>query len=307
LTTEPLNFYSATASRDGKRLFALAAQPRAELVRFDARSNTFVPFLSGVSAGDVAFSHDSRSLVYVKYPEGTLWRSKADGSDPVQLTNSSVQVCLPKWSPDDKQIVFSANKPGEPWNIFLIPADGGVAEQITSGKVFDLDPSWSPDGKTLAFGQIRNDGKSVVYSVQLLDLTTRQQSQIPKSDGMCCTRWSRNGRYLVGTNQAGDALTLYDFATQKWASIAKDIGTIGYMAWSRDGQSVIFDTFDAKEPCFYRIRISDLHLDRIASLKEARRYYGPWGPWTGIAPDDSPLFVRDISNEEIYALDWQLP
>jgi Tol biopolymer transport system component/DNA-binding winged helix-turn-helix (wHTH) protein len=307
LTTEPLNFYSATASRDGKKLFALAAQPRAELVRYDARSNSFVPFLSGMSSGDLAFSHDSRSIVYVKYPEGTLWRSKADGSDPVQLTNPSIQVGLPKWSPDDKQIAFSATKPGQPWNVFLMPSEGGVAEQITFGKVFDLDPSWSPDGKTLAFGGVRTEGKSMIYSVQLLDLATRKQSQISNSDGMCCPRWSPDGRYLVGTTQTSEELTLYDFATQKWTSIAKGMGTIGYMAWSRDGKSVIFDTFDAKEPYFYRIRISDLHLDRIASLKEARRYYGPWGPWTGIAPDDSPLFVRDISNQEIYALDWQLP
>jgi len=26
-----------------------------------------------------------------------------------------------------------------------------------------------------------------------------------------------------------------------------------------------------------------------------------------LAPDDSPLALRDISSYEIYALDWQLP
>lgn len=29
--------------------------------------------------------------------------------------------------------------------------------------------------------------------------------------------------------------------------------------------------------------------------------------WIGLALDDSPLALRDISTEEIYALDWQLP
>jgi hypothetical protein len=32
-----------------------------------------------------------------------------------------------------------------------------------------------------------------------------------------------------------------------------------------------------------------------------------FGAWSGLAPDGSPLFVRDISNREIYALDWKLP
>jgi len=30
-------------------------------------------------------------------------------------------------------------------------------------------------------------------------------------------------------------------------------------------------------------------------------------PWFGLAPDDSPLFARDISTQEIYALEVDLP
>jgi len=31
------------------------------------------------------------------------------------------------------------------------------------------------------------------------------------------------------------------------------------------------------------------------------------GTWSGLAPDGSPLFTRDTSTEEIYALDLDLP
>jgi hypothetical protein len=31
------------------------------------------------------------------------------------------------------------------------------------------------------------------------------------------------------------------------------------------------------------------------------------GSWSGLGPDDTPLSVRDISTQEIYALDLQLP
>ena len=30
-----------------------------------------------------------------------------------------------------------------------------------------------------------------------------------------------------------------------------------------------------------------------------------FGPWGGLTPDDSPLVSRDISSQEIYALDWE--
>jgi len=61
------------------------------------------------------------------------------------------------------------------------------------------------------------------------------------------------------------------------------------------------------DPAFYRLRVSDLHLETVAKIGDVRRYYGQFGPWTGIAPDGSPLLVRDISNEEIYSLDLDLP
>jgi len=31
------------------------------------------------------------------------------------------------------------------------------------------------------------------------------------------------------------------------------------------------------------------------------------GSWSGLGPGDTPLFVRDVSTQEIYALDVELP
>jgi Tol biopolymer transport system component len=284
-----------------------AAQPRAELVRYDSRSQQFVPFLSGISAGDVEGSRDARSLVYVRYPEETLWRSKADGTEAAQLTGPSLRASLPHWSPDGQHIAFSGSRPGRPWNIFLIPSSGGPAEQITNGAISDLDPSWSPDGSKLVFAQIRMEGDKQLHSVQMLDMASRRASTLPGTDNICCTRWSPDGRFLLGCHATFSDLVLYDFATQKWTVIAKDLGLIGFMEWANDSKSVLFDTNEAADPAFYRVRISDLHLETIVSLKGVRRYYGEFGPWTGMAPDGSPLMVRDISNEEIYSLDLQLP
>jgi hypothetical protein len=72
---------------------------------------------------------------------------------------------------------------------------------------------------------------------------------------------------------------------------------------------VYFDTFLNKETGYYRLRVSDSKLEKIADLKEARLYGSPFGPgsWTGLGPGETPLFPRDISTQEIYAFDLQLP
>ena len=34
---------------------------------------------------------------------------------------------------------------------------------------------------------------------------------------------------------------------------------------------------------------------------------GNLGTWIGLAPDDSPLMLRDTGTAEVYALDWEAP
>ena len=56
-----------------------------------------------------------------------------------------------------------------------------------------------------------------------------------------------------------------------------------------------------------RIRISDGKAKEVAALKDLRCAAGPFGTWSGLAPDRSPLILRDTGTQEIYALDVDLP
>jgi hypothetical protein len=55
-----------------------------------------------------------------------------------------------------------------------------------------------------------------------------------------------------------------------------------------------------------RVRVADRKLDEIKSLKDIREveFYTNWG---GLAPDDSPLTLRNAATQEIYAVDVDLP
>jgi hypothetical protein len=57
----------------------------------------------------------------------------------------------------------------------------------------------------------------------------------------------------------------------------------------------------------FRVQISDRKLERLFSLKGFQAAGGAFGNWSGLAPDGSPLFVRDASIQEIYALDVEMP
>ena len=46
-------------------------------------------------------------------------------------------------------------------------------------------------------------------------------------------------------------------------------------------------------------------VERVADLK-GLSITGYYGIWLGLAPDDSPLLLRDAGSQDIYALDWEV-
>jgi len=308
LTTGPLSFGTPVPSPDGKKLFVGGRQGRGELVRFDAPSHQFVPFLSGISAGELDFSRDGKWVTYVSYPDYALWRSRVDGSDPLQLTFPPMAADLPRWSPDGTQIAFVDSELGRPMRIFLVPALGGTPQELLPESRNQVDPAWSPDGKQLAFGRIGATGSTEKLAIQIVDINTHQVSIIPGSENLFSTRWSRDGRYLAALPVDSNKLVLYDFKTGKWSDWINEAEAIGFPTWSRDGNYLYYDTILTDHPSFRRVKVGQTRSELVVDLKDLRRYaFTLVGTWTGLAPDGSALFVRDLSTDEIYSLDLELP
>ena len=310
LTTGPLEFSNPLPSKDGKKLFVVGIQPRAELVRYDAKSGDFVPYLAGISASDVDFSRDGQWVTYVSLPEGTLWRSKLDGSARLQLTYPPTQTALAHWSPNGQQVAYAGAAPGKPWKLFLISKDGGSPQPVTSEEgIQEGDPTWSPDGSVLAFGDL-----DVLHNertcIRTLDVKSRQIAQLPGSQGIFGPRWSPDGRYIAAVTTASDKLMLYDVKDRKWRQLdSSGANSFGYLAWSGDSTHIYFDTILSADTGYFSLRIKDSKLEKVIDLKKVRQFRGQFGPgsWTGLGPGDVPLLPRDISTQEIYAFDLQLP
>lgn len=301
LTNGPLDFTAPYPSRDGKRFFAVGAQPRAELLRYDAASG-FRAFLGGVSASDLAFSADGQWVTYVSIPDRALWRSRVDGSERMQLTAAGkISAGLPRWSPDGKQIVFMCRTLNANWRACLISANGGKIEELAPDAAAGVDPGWTPDGKSIVLS-LNNLG-TTGRGISILDLETRKSRDVPGAEHLFSPRVSPDGKYIAAISGDEMGLMLFDVTAERWTELIRM--PISYPSWSHNGQYLYFDSFFTEDPGFYRIRVSDHKLERLVSLSEIRRFWGPLGEWTGLAPDDSLLITRDASNEEVYAIDWQ--
>ncbi len=302
LTAGPLSYYSPQTSVDRKKIFVIGEQLRSELVRYDAKSGQFVPYLGGISAHSVTFSGDGKWVAYVAFPDGDLWRCRADGSEKLQLTSGLNSVSYPSWSPDGHRIAFAAAQPGEPARLFLVPEDGGTPHEFPVGELNVNRVSWAPDGGSITFQDAARPETSVI---RIVDLKTTKVDTLPGSEQLLSPVRSPDGRFLVANTVNRQKLMLFDFNTQKWSELVSM--SIGYTQWSGDSKFVYFDTGSITDPAIYRIRITDKKLERVASFKDICRVFTAFVAWSGLTPDGSPLLMRDTGTQEVYALDYEAP
>jgi eukaryotic-like serine/threonine-protein kinase len=304
LTAGPMQYYRPALSPDGRTIVALGAPPStgAELVRHDAASGLFVPFLGGLSASHVEFSRDGRRVAYVRYPEGTLWWSLPDGADRRQITFPPEKVWLPRWSPDGRRIAYMSQSPGETWRIHVVAAGGGKPWSV--GPPNRFTPDWSSDGARLVYGGFPPHTAQSPLAIWIVALATGEVSTLPGSEGLYAPLWSPDGRSIVALSADDRRLLLYEFATGRWRDLIAGNEVLGVPNFTRDSTRVQL----LRGASIIRVRVADGHIEPVTTLEHMSLVREDFGSWIGRAPDDSPLALRERGDAaEVYALDVEWP
>ncbi len=311
LTSGPTSTFAPLPSTDGNQLFVRTIQPRGQLVSLDTKSGEFRPLFPGAPPGiqgtGVDFSRDGKWIAYMSYPEGSLWRSRPDGSERSQLTYPPLLAYMPRWSPDGSQIAFMGQLPGKPWQLYIVSAEGGSPQQLIPEQRDQADPTWSPDGKSLAFGgqAVSEKDAASVNSIRLVDVRTRTVTVVPGSEGLWSPRWAPAGDHLAAMSNDGNELFVYAFSTRAWTKVAK--ASIGYPTWSHNGDSIFFLNHLPGGDQVFRVSITTHKLEEVADLKNFHGAPFLIGYWFSLAPDDSPLLIRDAGIGDFHALTLDLP
>jgi eukaryotic-like serine/threonine-protein kinase len=312
ITTGPLAYFSPAPALAGNRLFVIGQQLRAQLERLDVKSQQFVPFLNGISAGQIDFSRDGKWVTYISYPDSYLLRSRTDGSEKLQLTYEPIEAGEPRWSPDGREITYVCERPGKLAKVCMVSVNGGAPREVEMDDAhwYD-DPQWSADGKSLIValyppGLISTRPQE--FAIGQFDLQAKKIKSLPGSEGMVGPRLSPNGRYLSTLSDDLKNMMLLELSTGKWSKLATGV-VLQDPNWSLDSKFVYFSDLGADGPEIDRTSLATRKKERVAMLKGISQVsiLGSGTPWNGVAPDGSLLIMRDVGNRELYSLELQLP
>jgi Tol biopolymer transport system component len=140
--------------------------------------------------------------------EADVWKMRADGSEAQNLTLSSPGFDgYPSFSGDGKQIVFVSGRSGS-LDLYLMKGDGSNVRRLTNDHAIDLFPSFSPTANQIAFVSNRDNPKSQIFDVYLLDLdvngTPGEIRRIAHDEGQHGhTQFSYDGKWLIFASEAG--------------------------------------------------------------------------------------------------------
>jgi WD40-like Beta Propeller Repeat len=248
-------------------------------------------------------SPDGQWLAWVQYPEGTLWKSRADGTAQQPLTSKPLEVHLPHWSPDGRRIVFVARSPEAPWMALYVAAADGSATEVIVRPERKTDqywnPCWMPDS-TILFSRLLGRNPAGILQV---DPRSRRVTAVPGAEAL---RWPSSSRLGDVLAYGGEIESLRYFVrlhgTDRW----EDVGPakLGYPHWTRDGTRVC-GTGDPEPVACLDIKTRQFTPFEVQPPFPLVTWIAT--AWAGLDAEDRPLVTADRSTIGFYALDWDAP
>jgi DNA-binding winged helix-turn-helix (wHTH) protein/Tol biopolymer transport system component len=304
LTKGPIAFDHPTAS--GSRLFVIGSHSEYQLLRIDPKTLTKTAMLAESGATDMDFSLDGQWVVYAARENGTLWKSRIDGSNRMQLMAGATGAFAPHWSPDQKQILFTGFLLDKQPRLYVVSAQGGSPKTV-----LPMDNRWAS-----VSGDWRTDGRQIVLDVQdtatggestirILDLESGNLAAISGSEGLIEPRWSADGRYIAALNPKKKQILLYDCKLLKWTVLA-EANFPSTLRWSPGGDALYFQDTDEVEESVFRVPMATREPERVTRFGDLLSSGAARCIFTGLSPDGSVYVTVDHGDVDVYAIDWKL-
>jgi serine/threonine protein kinase/Tol biopolymer transport system component len=293
ITGNQLPILAAAPMRDSEGLFVLGKTDEGAMRAYDPRGKKLQPYLDELSMLAFVISPDRQWMAYTEYPSRHLWKSRLDGSERVQLTNS--YALMQQWSPDGKWLAYSD------WhNVYLVSADGGAPQKLTADGVDGVAPSWLADGKSIAFNNFPDPNKP--YKIHVMDVATRRITDMPGADRYFVPSWSPDGKHMVAMAQNPSRMVLYSAQTRTW----KDLHTFdvpwGYWTWAGDSKSIYMGLVQGSNG-IYQLTVPQGEWKQLCGLKGVNDPQA-LDSFMSLTPDGQPAMMSRTGVGQIYSLRW---
>ena len=226
------------------------------------------------SEGWPSWSPDGALLAFVRTRSvddgegfvGEIFTMQPDGSGDRQLTDDAdLRKSSPAWSPDGSRITFDGERPGYPWDIYVMNADGSDVRQLTfygapqgamrasaiGAPTADTEsatipvvsgywePTWSPDGSRIVFSSY-SEPRAGPRDIFTINLDGSDLRRLTWDLDAFAPAWSPDGSRIAFSSFGGDIFTMAADGGDIRQLTDRDDLHDADPAWSPDGVRIAF-------------------------------------------------------------------
>jgi len=269
-----------------------------------------------VNAAMLRFPDVSATQVVFVY-DNDVWIVPKRGGTAIPLSSPPGQEQHPKFSPDGKQIAFTANYDGN-YDVYAMPVTGGIPKRLTYHPDFDSVVDYSPDGRVI-FSSSREPEYPRTTRLYYASPTGGLPQPLPVAYGatasisddgqwLAFTPWSREG-HTWKRYQGGSAtdIWLFNLKTGESRRITNFPGTDDLPMFH--GNKIYFLS-DAGPAHRRNIWVYDLKSMKREQVTHFKRFDVKW---PSIGPEDivfqygDRLFLLSLSNLRTRELHVSIP
>lgn len=244
ITTDLNNYVGMSVTVDGSALVAVQSNRISNIwVAPNGDASKAIQVKSGGSNQDgtdgLAFTSDNRIVFYSRASGADdIWIINSDGSGLQQLTVDVGTNYDLKVTPDNRFVVFTSERSGQP-NVWRMDLAGGNAKQLSNGNS-DFGVAISPDSKWVVY-ESTSSGKPALWKVsidggnpvKLTDYAAENPEISPDGKFIACQyREDVNSswRYAIIPFDGGKPLKVFDFPSTSDSDFR----------WTPDGRSLAY-------------------------------------------------------------------
>ena len=240
---------------------------------------------------------------------GDIWLVDKNGGTALQLTNSPGEESWPKFSPNGKEIAYTASYNGNS-DIFVVPVMGGIPTRITYNSNSDRLVDWHPDGKKLLFASARENGIARLNQFFLVDKNGGfpQKLNIPYGE---LASFSPDGKQLAYITKITENypfkryrggltsdIILYDFELNSTERITTDEANDGKPAWAGESLYFLSDRDENMRLNIWEFNVKTKELLQVTRFKDFDISFLSAGPQELVFEMGGDLFLFDLNTKQ---------
>jgi Tol biopolymer transport system component/DNA-binding winged helix-turn-helix (wHTH) protein len=250
--------------------------------------------VSATGNSSAQLSPSEQQLVFHSLRSGTeqIWKSNADGGDPLQLTFFETGFPgTPRWSPAEKWIAFDYRSSAHRGQIYLIDSEGRNLRRLSSDDSHtDCVPSWSRDDKAVYFASNRSGD----WQVWRREISTGKETQITQHGGFAAfesydaktlyySKFDRGGIWKIPVGGGQESLVTDSLHLGYWGNFAvTDNGLYLVDADAKGGPALLYYNFQTR---------------RLSPILTFEKTPVPWTPNLAASRDGRTLLFAQVEFE----------